>query len=219
MHHEQEAELEEIMDDEKRFTNPAYEGVLVGQFVFEETEIQANGGYSRLNSRMGSVQRKPQLRFVETSALTPHYSSLDLNNGSTANDSGDQRPAVQDPKNHQYEDVDREGDVKISNNGQSHESRKHTTYGLYEDVSIRKQPMQSVNDYTESHNYEEAGGFKQLQVEIEAERDKGEFENQELDRREMQRKEWNGIRNYSNETDNRESLDNMLDSEIEGTCV
>ena len=225
MHHEQEAELEEIMDDEKRFTNPAYEGVLVGQFVFEETELQANGGYSRLNSRMGSVQRKPQLRFVETSALTPHYSSLDLNNGSTATDSGNQRPVAQDPKNHQYEDIDREGEVKITNNRQSHENKEHITNGLYEDVSIGKQPMQSVNNYTESHNYEEAGGFNQLQVEIEAERDKGEFENQELDIGEMQRKEWSGIRNYSNdlefnqETDNRESLDNMLDSEVEGTYV
>ena len=208
MHHEQEAELEEIMDEEKRFTNPAYEGVLVGQFVFEETELQANGGYSRLSSRMGSIQRKPQLRFVETSALTPHYSSLDLNNGSTATDSGDQRPAAQDPKNHQYEDVDREVKISIKgNNGQNYESREYTTNGLYEDVSVGKQPMQSVNDYTESHNYEEAGGFKQLQVEIEAEKDKGEFENQELDLESNQ------------ETDNREYLDNMLDSEVEGTCV
>ena len=224
MHDEHGAEWEEEMD-EKRFTNPAYEGVLVGQFLFEETELQANGGYSRLSSRMGSRRGpKPQLpAFVENSALTPHYSSLDLNNGSTVTDSVGERPA-QDPKNHQYEDVDRdsEGEVKISYDLQSRESRgrENTANGLYEDVTIGKQPMQGVNDYTGSRNYEDVGGYRQPQVE-----EKGELENQELDMGITQRKEWNGIRNCSDDTeltqgpDNRESLDNMLDSEVEGTSV
>ena len=207
--------------DEKRFINPAYEGVLVDQFVFEETELEANGGYSRLSSRMGSAQRKPQLQFVETSALTPHYSSLDLNNGSTATDSVDQRPA-QDPKNHQYEDVE----VKIASDEISCTSMEHTTNGLYEDVSIGKSPKQNANnDYTESCNYVEVGGTKQLQVEVEAEKSNGEFENQESDIGAMPRKEWNEIQNHSDNlelnqtqgTENRES--SMLDSEIEGTSV
>lgn len=226
-HDEHEADWEDMEQemDEKKFINPAYEGVLIDQFVFEETELEANGGYSRLSSRMGSTKRQPQRRFVETSALTPHYSSLDLNNtnGSTATESGEQREA-QDPKNHQYEDVDRaDGEVKISNDGpQSRESSgEHTaTSGLvYEDVSIGKQQMHSVNDYTESCNYEEVGEFKQLQVEIEAEKGEsdGKFEKYQQfpGVEEMQR-------NYSNdlelnqEADSRESLD---DSEVEGTCV
>ena len=234
---EHEADWEDMEPeemDEKKFINPAYEGVLTGQFVFEETELQANGGYSRLSSRMGSTQRKPQHRhFVETqaaaSAEMPHYSSLDLNSGSTAtdHDSGEQRSAAQDPKNHQYEDVDGEGEVKqkvkVSKDQQSRESdREHTTStGLCEDVSIGKpEPVQSFEDYTKSCSYEEVGEFKQLQVEIETEEGRGEFENQELDVA-----EWNGVQNYSNDlelnqgTDNRESLDSMLGSEVEGTCV
>ena len=225
MHHEQEADLEDMEQviDEEKFINPAYEGILVSQFVFEETELQANGGYSRLSSRMGSAQRKPQFCFAETSTLTPHYSLLDLNNGSEATDSVDQRLA-QDPKNHQYEDVDQHGEVKIANDGISCEHREHTTNNLYEDVSIGKPPMQNVNDdYTESCSYVEVGEIKQLQVEVEAEKNNSKFENQESDIGAVPRKEWNGIRNYSDDlelnqgTDNGES--NMLDSKIEGTFV
>jgi hypothetical protein len=115
--------------------------------------------------------------------------------------------------------------MKISNNQES--SREHATNDLYEDVSIGKfEPVRSDNDYIESCNYEEVGEFKQLQVEIEAEEGRGEFENQELDLTgEMQGKEWKGTQNYSDDlelnqgTDNRESLDSMLDSEVEGTSV
>ena len=229
---EHEADWEDMEPEEmieKKIINPAYEGILTDQFVFEETELQANGGYSRLSSRMGSIQRRPQHRhFVETSAGTPHYSSLDLNSGSTATDSGEQRTAAQDPKNHQYEDVDGEGEVKvkISNDRQSCErNREHiTTSGLYEDVSIGKpEAVQSVKDCTESCSYEEVGEFKQLQVDIEAEKGRGEFENRELDV--VGEMEWNGMQNYSDDlelnqgTDDRESSDSMLDSKVEGTCV
>ena len=211
MHDEHGADWEEEEMDEKRFTNPAYEGVLVGQFVFEETELQANGGYSRLSSRMGSRRGpKPQLHFVENSALTPHYSSLNLNNGSTTTDSVCERPA-QDPKNHQYEDIDRDsaGEVKISYDVQSRESpgRENTDNGLYEDVTIGKQPMQGDIDYTGSRNYEQVGGYRQPQVEEKGELE-GELENQEVDMGIMQRKEWNGIRNCSDDTELTQGPDN-----------
>ena len=207
MHREHEAELEAM--EQKRFTNPAYEGVLTaGQFVFEENELAANGGYSRLNSRMGSTQRKPQLRFVETESSTPHYSTLNLNNGSTVIIDSDQAQ-VQNPKNHQYEDVDPDSEAKIiSGDRQGHVNREHTNNDFYEDVSIGKLPKQDTNYSTESC---EGKGSKQSQVELdtEVEKNKGGLENQELDMEgAMQAKGWNGMHNYSDHLELNPRTDN-----------
>lgn len=222
---EQEDELEameEMMPDEKRFTNPAYEGVYLtgGQFVFEESELEANGGYSRLSSRMGSLHQKPQPRFsIDNSSSTPHYSTLELTSNSRVTDADDSgQTSAKNPKNHQYEDIDGEGGVTAGDKQPGRVIMEHIN-DLYEDVTITPPPRQKIDNYTKIHRYEEAGSFKQLPKEMEA---KYELENRAA---RLNGEGWSGIQNYSDRfkssrsTANREIKDDMSDSEVEGTSV
>ena len=173
-------------NDQNKFANPPYEGV-IGQYCSEQNNHLSNGAeYSRLiHTKMGGSQQQPQLRFAETMSY-PHYSSLNLKTVNHAAPLSSRASSKANPKFNQYEDIDQDGSelrLKVTN---WHKNADSITNSCCDDVSIARnggtqRTAQAISDTStelvESNRYKETN---RLQVEMQREMEMGEHINEEF---------------------------------------